>query len=537
MPAVAPRDERLDFPAPPAVPALPGAGLEAEPEEQEGTWRRLQAIFHRHQDKQAQDQGARSMSPAAADATAAAAGTPPAVQLRRERSPRPAPGRPVSDLPSSGLRRAAPSQPAQPVGEPHVEEPGAISPYVEPEPPAPEAAAAGEPFFEASEPKAAGQLPASQSDLGTEAAAPAGATPARTSPGQVAEEGFASASQMEGRGLLPEAPGPSELPAAPVRQRLPLEAVWPVQRLHDIPVPVRARPDAVPAGVWGQGSEWDAPAPVEGEPLGDRVEPPAPGHTRPLPGGSSPARPTASSVEILSPPRRRPEGTPAQGGPLPGPGRAPEPSALVPSDAPAPALEPGEPGEPGEIGEPDLPEQGGRRSPIQRTPHPTGTHRTRPGAGQEPFHARPPAGGSEEQDVIETEIGPLPADLWRLIGEEPAGRPLSAPAERRPAGETAARTEASAAEVRSVPPAPPVRPREPAPREASTEVIQRRPDEAGATAGPAGEAETAGSVAGPAAQSAAKGAAGLDVDELACRVYAEIKRRLAVERERVRLRP
>ena len=133
------------------------------------------------------------------------------------------------------------------------------------------------------------------------------------------------------------------------------------------------------------------------------------------------------------------------------------------------------------------------------------------------------------------QIGPLPADLWHLIGESPPqGPPETAPSQPGAVTtdrEAAVKRAVAAAEAPTAPPAP-AGLQQPAAQGGASTLIQRLPDEAGMEAGEAGGAGT--ETVAPSAE----GGPGEepDVDELARRVYAEIKRRFSVEWERVRQR-
>jgi hypothetical protein len=123
---------------------------------------------------------------------------------------------------------------------------------------------------------------------------------------------------------------------------------------------------------------------------------------------------------------------------------------------------------------------------------------------------------SGEGALVATEIGPLPADLWRLLDQQPPGELLAGVQNGLPVSQPlhdAAAGEHLPAELPSgVQPTP---------------AMLQRQMEAAVTAGamPAtrkSAAETPGSEAP------------VDINELTRRVYAEIRRRLAVEWERTR---
>jgi hypothetical protein len=169
--------------------------------------------------------------------------------------------------------------------------------------------------------------------------------------------------------------------------------------------------------------------------------------------------------------------------------------------------------------------------------------------------AETPASG-----LVQTEIGPLPADLWHLLGRSP---PEQAPAETTSpldAGQgvtiadvgvtdatitdgriaRAVATAEAAAEAPSAPeqPAireiiPPVVQRAAAPGSAAEAggLIQRGPEEEQAESAAAESVEAGGAEAETAPEPSTPR---IDVDDLARRVYAEIKRRLSTEWERAR---
>ena len=138
---------------------------------------------------------------------------------------------------------------------------------------------------------------------------------------------------------------------------------------------------------------------------------------------------------------------------------------------------------------------------------------------------------SRASETVETEIGPLPSDLWELIGESP--RPARAPVRKESRALSTTRGLS-----RTMQGAEPAAPSEPVPgespgstegeifREVTPELVQRQ----------ASEPSSAGGQAGAAALSTANPPAEMDMDELAVRVYGEVKKRLAVEWERLRRR-
>ena len=117
-----------------------------------------------------------------------------------------------------------------------------------------------------------------------------------------------------------------------------------------------------------------------------------------------------------------------------------------------------------------------------------------------------------------TEIGPLPVDLWELIGESP-------PAVRPQPMQTASPA-ASGMPVQRESLAPQNGKKIP---EAPAGFVQRQVEPGAAVSqGASGAADSASQAGQPQAE--------IDMDELARRVYGEVKKRLALEWERMRRR-
>jgi hypothetical protein len=119
-----------------------------------------------------------------------------------------------------------------------------------------------------------------------------------------------------------------------------------------------------------------------------------------------------------------------------------------------------------------------------------------------------------------TEIGPLPIDLWELIGESPQSAQPQPMQSASPAtsGKPAPRESLAPQNVKKIPEAP-------------AGFVQRQPAEPG-TAASTGISGAAGAAESQAEQPQAE----IDMDELARRVYGEVKKRLALEWERMRRR-
>jgi len=157
------------------------------------------------------------------------------------------------------------------------------------------------------------------------------------------------------------------------------------------------------------------------------------------------------------------------------------------------------------------------------------------------------------QQLVETEIGPLPSDLWHLIGESPpvprVSKPVGSPAPSPPPptshGEHIESPPASLSGTWAQPASPEAAPSEKATggTPGETNVIRRTPDET-AQAETATVTEQATSTAqtpnaqseGTQQQEEASPEEALDIEALARRVYSEIRRRIHTELERARQR-
>jgi hypothetical protein len=355
-------------------------------------------------------------------------------------------------------------------------------------------------------------------------------------------------------------------------QPLPLQAVWPVQRLEEPTLSPSPEPPAMSTSVSTSASE---PEPLE--PVRDKASETA--EIRKALRDVAPGQPTDSSIEIIPPRRPRPQPWPARAGqrdreqsrrvaegPRPEPAwpeslgiaqdklrRRVEGPHPEPAEGPRPELVDG----PRPVAPPSgrqlLAEPGTASSSPGEATSWSSPVQMRPDGGSDAAQSRTPEEGLQEPELVQTEIGPLPADLWHLLGQSPPRlhpEPVEGqsphgvepePAPSRPAppttdGEAAVKRAVAAAEARPVPPASPTS-EQLATQGGSPSVIQRRPDEAGVDTGSAAGAEAGGAETETAAPPGERDAAEEpDVDELARRVYAEIKRRLSVEWERVRRR-
>lgn len=167
--------------------------------------------------------------------------------------------------------------------------------------------------------------------------------------------------------------------------------------------------------------------------------------------------------------------------------------------------------------------------PVQRQPESNGQSHD-PGSG---------AGQPTPQAYVPTEIGPLPGDLWELLGEKPPTQPqpgdgqMVMRAAAPPVSLSAPAASPTPFAERSFAPASPVQRQTAAP-----------PPQAPMTnSGPAmiQRAETSAAASSSTTVSSTEGGEGseggeseVNVDELARQVYREIKQRLAVEWERGR---
>lgn len=153
-------------------------------------------------------------------------------------------------------------------------------------------------------------------------------------------------------------------------------------------------------------------------------------------------------------------------------------------------------------------------------------------------------GASTPQAYVPTEIGPLPGDLWELLGEKPptspqpgdgqmvmrtAAPPVSQPTPATASPPLAQRSwhPASPVQRQAVAPPPPAQ----TPSSGPT-MIQRAETSAAASSSTATATTTATTKEGGEGEEAEEG--NVNMDELARQVYREIKQRLAVEWERGR---
>ena len=290
----------------------------------------------------------------------------------------------------------------------------------------------------------------------------------------------------------------------PVIQRKPLEAVWPVDEVTG----------GAALGVEERGGE-PRPSPASAGQVVQRAAAPAAG-TEPPPVGQAadtvhdtlrqvrPGQASDSSVELVPVRRPRPAGPPAVDAVQ---AKRAEPPVLpeppIPLEAPLPdelaTLEAA-----GRSAEPALPQA---RADGEQLPHAPAARFPAPEVQRQP---------ADSAGEVDTPIGPLPADLWTLIGQ-PAPAPGRAEEGAKRAPETASR---------------------------KTEPVPAQPAGLAGASGLAGATELAGALGliqrEVAVDMPAEGSGGEDrrgepdLDQLTRRVYAEVRRRLQQEWERLR---
>jgi hypothetical protein len=253
--------------------------------------------------------------------------------------------------------------------------------------------------------------------------------------------------------------------------------------------------------------------------------------------------------------------------------------ALVPSGRPpgssetlSRALQEVKPGQPSSSSIELIQPRGPRPAPSSGASRPGGeaevlsrTVQRAADTGQTPAAQRVVRAEDAAAEIVQTEAGPLPADLWSLIGQAPpagrqvestpaaglSGEPAGMPAgEARPAsrGPEMDRPASAQSPAEGAPPVQAERrlqagslPPASAPTAAQPAVLRSAaPPQAGGEGAEGGlqfQPETRASGAGPASPDggeAKEAGAGTDLDELVNQVYAEVRRRIAVEWERWR---
>ena len=134
-------------------------------------------------------------------------------------------------------------------------------------------------------------------------------------------------------------------------------------------------------------------------------------------------------------------------------------------------------------------------------------------------------------ELVDTEIGPLPSDLWRLIGQSPPETVTTAAPE--PESETVTSGKSDQAGRHSSFDKPPAGEKDAfakSPMPPSPPIIQRQPAEQV----PPATQETGTTTTGTSREETSELKEEININELARKVYTEVKRRLALEWERSR---
>ncbi len=181
---------------------------------------------------------------------------------------------------------------------------------------------------------------------------------------------------------------PPRQTAPEVAERKPLQEVWPVQRQADTQL--------TPAQITPMESEQFPAAEDANAMLPDLQQ------IRQIESaleGVAVSQPTDSQVELITPRRPRP-GTPLQAKPVSQPADVPQSTLKTPAE------------------KQEMPEGASPETVVHQTPAASA-----PQTGPVSSASTP----AEPPQMVETEIGPLPADLWQLMGAEPpAGRVIPA---------------------------------------------------------------------------------------------------------------
>jgi hypothetical protein len=378
-----------------------------------------------------------------------------------------------------------------------LELPPAGEPGAELEPPSPDMSTADRPVEAATAQKAVGQ----SSPGGKERQAGVGKHPLEARaipPSDVSPvEANLGANSIPERGafLASQDEVGAQIEASPDTQSLPLQAAWPVQRLAGSMHGEEA-PGLPPASTL-----WMAER--ERGDTGESTPVPSATLQRSL-AGTTPGSRSQSAIEFLAPRRSRPR---------PGACRA---------EAAARAARPDEVITPGGPAAPAVPEH----------------HTAQP--KQTPVEDQLDWEPGAESDLIPTNIGPLPADLWRLVGQEPPRQGSPEGSQAGAGSADAASTEVTSQTGSSAPSRSVAHGQvQPSASETPTPSIVQRAVMPAVTAEPGGPSPGAAPVQAPPEEPAAVEAdlrEELDTDELARQVYGEIRRRLAVEVERLRWR-
>ena len=477
LPAEAPTPARQADSSPVAEALPTGPGQETGNEITSKEWQRLETIFRKHQER-----GAAEEQPAASEQQA--------TSYPLEAPKQPAEIERASAAPDPGLQRRVQDESA---GEqaPSGRQPAASGPAQAAQliPETPQTGPVTASLPEAQPPPAALQTPA-----GLE---PPASEPLRSAPApglaEPAEAGFPLLTSMEADETASsgDEPGREQLPGELALHPLPLESTWPVQRRQAAQgsVPGKSETSAPGLPAASEPPDTSAPPVVSAPPAAAR--PPAaqepPRDLEPPPADImlqvSPARSTTSSIEVVPPRRPRSAGTETAGA--------------------ADAAQDAEQAEPVPFHQ-DVP-PGEAVSSISRQPATDAE--------------TAPAAAPEQPQSVPTEIGPLPGDLWRLIGEVP---PTSASvAKVQPDRKETVMRKSSPEQPGAAPSAQPAAPdilqaslasEQPSPALAGSIASDQKPE-----GGPGDPSEVE-----------------INMDELARRVYAEIRRRISIEWERRR---
>lgn len=446
------RPAPADVPPAPAQPAPAAPPVDETPPD-EGIWRRLQNIYRKHEQKR--DAAGEPDMPALAE-------TPQAGPRRVETAPPVQPGSPPAQViqaqPGDTEKLASPAVPGAGLGPVKAAPDAPLSPAAQAAPERPSGQGlSGPPPVE--------QTP---SQLAAPAPVPdAPPAPAAKPPVQAVQRSPAAEAAPEP--LIPDGDrgsGPEARELDLPRQAVPLQAAWPVQRQS------LALPDRQPAVT----EETRPPQPARPRPAAPAPDAApraaasfqAAGETaRQVLDSVAPAQPSASTVEYVPPRQPRPVAQP-----LP----------------PVAVAQPGEGHQPQPVENPSI---------FRRA-------------------LEPPVEEAEEPTAVPTEIGPLPGDLWRLIGQPlpgPQGVEAEKPANQGAQTTAGASQPASPGPSASPPPAPPV-------------VLQCQPAEPPAAPPPP---DSRAGEAAPQDEQEAE----IDLDDLTRQVWERVKRRLRIERERL----
>lgn len=444
-----------------ATPRIPPATAPTGRDDEDRNWRRLQAILHRHQEMESQPQ------------TPLAAAEKPAPSSAESQPP--GPREPENQTMIVTPTVPAPGNPTPLPGETTPGKPMKVDPLNGPVDV--NVTAQGFTSFPAEESVHADLRPATAQKENV----PIQKQPAVNQPVQPLPDVVEASTGLEPE-YLEE---PSQGDDLPPEQPLPLEAVWPVQTIQRSPALHEA--SAPPALITGQPvREQDI------ETLRAALDQVAPGKV------------SESSIELIPPRKPRPVSTQSQPA---GKGKHIDHAAPVEqtSDASTAAQIQSETVDRGATGGNQI--DSSAENPAPQAAVPTPLQREVLNGPSQPTGEEPHQTPARASDVVDTAIGPLPGDLWKLIGEPVPRQNLAAPPVISSQQSQVSRSEA-------------------APAETST-ILQREPEPSQAP-----PASSASDTAAPGQETGGE----IDIDQLAKRVYAEVRRRLSVEWDRMRRR-